>query len=52
MQMDIIFQNYCLVLFYKNNKMTLVGMQLIDVQSTGLSIRTSRLRVLTSIYLN
>lgn len=54
MQMAIIFQNYCLVLFYKNNKVSLVSMQLIDgkLKWVSLSIKTSRMRVLTSIYLN
>lgn len=43
-------------LFYSikiNNKVTQVGMQLIDdkLQSVGLSIKASRKRVLTSIYI-
>lgn len=45
-----------IALFYSikiNNKVTQVGMQLIDdkLQSVGLSIKASRKRVLTSIYI-
>lgn len=45
-----------IALFYSikiSNKVTQVGMQLIDdkLQSVGLSIKASRKRVLTSIYI-
>lgn len=45
-----------IALFYSikiNSKVTQVGMQLIDdkLQSVGLSIKASRKRVLTSIYI-